>query len=207
MPRLSLIILCAVSLSLSACGEDEPPVARGRAGAKAGAAKKAGAKTGPAQAGKATKEGATATPSAAPQSVAVPAFDLTPTDLVIEEFEAIIQAPKGATAAEDLGTAQIILKDGKQFWVQISLDTPDLKAIKAAASKNTVQKLVEVHTETDDVLIYESKAFGRTSVWLDMAVRVGARRVHCANGRGQFSYDLGHIQAFKSACESLKLKR
>lgn len=203
MPRLVLMILCALSLNLSACSEDEPPVARGRSGAKAGAAKKAGA----AQSGKAKKEGAATTPSAAPQSVAVPTFDLTPTDLSIEEFKAIIQAPKGATAAEDLGTAQIILGDGKRFWVQISLDAPDLKAIKVAASKNTVQKLVRVHTETEDVLIYESKAFGRTSVWLDMAVRVGARRVHCSNGRGQFSYDLGHIQAFKSACESLKLKR
>lgn len=213
MPRLLVMTLCAVSLSVAACGEEEPTVARGAAGivkkgaasaAKAGAATKTGAAKAGAAKGGAAKAGAKA---GAKSGVKVPAFELAPTDLTIDDFNATIQAPKGAAASTDAGTAHIKLDDGKRFWVQVSLQAPDLKAVKAAAEKNTVQKLVRVHTEADDVLIYESTAFGRTSVWLDMAVRVGARRVHCASGRGQFNYDLGHIQAFKAACESLELKR
>lgn len=195
MPRL-MMTLFALALTLWGCSDEEPSAPRGIA--KPGsAAAKAGAKA-----------GAAATPSkAAPKSVAATAFELAPVDVSIDDFKAVMQAPKGAVGTREPGAAQVKLDDGKQFWVQVALEAPDLKAIKDAAEKNTVQKLVRVHTETDDVLIYESTAFGRTSVWLDMAIRVGARRVHCASGRGAFSYDRGHIEAFKAACESLELKR
>lgn len=184
-----LIALCAVGVT--ACG-GEPEEAKTPAKK---ADKKAAKKT--------------AKKKAPPKKPAKPApeFELAPVEIAYEDFKAVMQAPKGATFKEQFGTLNVKLGEGKDFWVQIDVEAPDLTQRKAAAEKNTVQKLVKVHTESADTLIYETKAFGRTSFWLDAAVRVGARTVHCYSGRGGSSYSEGQIKVFEAACKSLKLKR
>lgn len=183
------LLLSLVALGLAACGGDQPDEA-------AKPAAKADKKTD-------KKAGADAPKKKAPP----PTFELAPLDLTYEDFAATVQAPKGAVFQEEYGTLNVKLADGKQFWLQVDLEAPDLAKSKEAAEKNTVQKLVKVHTDEADALVYETKAFGRTSFWLDAAVRVGARTVHCYSGRGGHSFDEGEIEVMRTACQSLQLKR
>lgn len=186
--RSLLLVLCSVALGLglNACGgepdEAKAPVAKKKKKKKKKAAPKKKAKP-------------------------APTFEMASVDVTYEDFAAQVEAPKGATFKEEFGTLNVKLADGKQFWLQMSTDAPDLKARKTAAEKNTVQKLVKVHSDTADTLIYETTAFGRTSFWLDTAVRVGARTVHCYSARGAASYEQGEIEVMEKSCKSLKLKR
>lgn len=186
-PLLLSLLSATLCLSLGACGGEQPDD-----GAKPVAKKK-----------KKTEKKAPPKKKAKP----APTFEMAPIDVTYEDFAAQMQAPKGATFKEEFGTLNVKLADGKQFWVQLSVESPDLEALKASAQKNTVQKLVKVHTDAADTLVYETKAFGRTSFWLDAAVRVGARTVHCYSGRGGSSYEQGEIEVMEKACKSLELKR
>jgi hypothetical protein len=181
---LRVLLLLSGAFALSACGDDPPPKRP-----KPKKSKKA--------------------PPSAPVKAAKPAptFEMAELAISHEDFKAKLKAPKGAIFKEEFGTLNVKLADGKQFWLQMEIGAPDLKAKKVEAEKNTVQKLVKVHTDTADTLVYETTAFGRTSFWLDTTVRVGARTVHCYSGRGGHSYGKGHIEAFEAACKSLKLDR
>lgn len=178
---LRVLLVCLGALTLGACGDDPPPKRPTPPKSKTAPASKAAPKT----------------------TRPAPTFELAALPIVHQDFKASIQAPKGAQFTADAGTLEVKLADGKQFWLQMQIGAPDLKALLAEAKKNTVQTLVKVHTESDDTLIYETKAFGRTSFWLDTAVRVGARMVHCYSGRGGHAYGQGHIAAFEKACKSL----
>lgn len=184
MLRVLTFVLGA--LALSGCGDD-PPAQRPT----------------PKKTAKKTVKKAPATAPAKP----APTFEMASLAVAHDDFKATIQAPKGAVFKEEFGTLNVKLDNGKTFWLQMEMGAPDLNAKKADAQKNTVQKLVKIHTDTPETLIYESKAFGRTSFWLNTTVRVGARTVHCYSGRGAHSYSKALIEVFKTACESLKLDR
>ena len=103
---------------------------------------------------------------------AAAAMEMANLDVVYEDFKATISAPVGATFEESYGTLEVKLADGKDFFLQIDTDAPDMAAVKAEVEKNDVQKLVKIHTETPEVLVYETEAFGKTSFWLNSAVKV-----------------------------------
>jgi len=131
---------------------------------------------------------------------------MAPIDIVYEDFKAVMDAPKGAVFAESFGTLEVKLGDGKDFFIQIDTDAPDMAAIKGEIEKNDVQKLIKFHTESETTFVYETEAFGRKSVWLDMAVKFGDKTVRCYSGRGANSYTRAHIATFEKSCASLKPK-
>ncbi len=137
---------------------------------------------------------------------AAPKLVMAPVDVVYEDFKATIDAPKGATFKESYGTLEVKLGDGKDFFVQIDTDAPDMAKVKASVKKNDVQKLVKFHTESADTFVYETKFMRKQSFWLDTAVKVGDKTVHCYSGRGANSYTAAHIATMEAACKSLKPK-
>ena len=183
--RYALLVIAA--LCLVACGKKDD---------KAGGDKAGGDKAGATASGKAPAKG--------------PSFETASMDLIYEmddqRFRATMDAPKGAKFEESYGTYEVKLGDGKDFFVQIETDAPDMAAIKADIEKNDVQKLVKFHTETADTFIYETKFASRTSFWLDTAVPFGEGKLTCRSGRGAHSYTKAHIEAFDKACKSLKPK-
>ncbi len=145
-------------------------------------------------------------PAAKPEPKPAATLEMAPIDIVYEDFKAVMDAPKGSVFKESFGTLEVKLGDGKDFFVQIDTDAPDMAEIKKEIEGNDVQKLVKFHTENDTTFVYETEAFGKKSFWLDMAVKVGDKTVHCYSGRGANSYTLEQIQTFEKACASLKPK-
>lgn len=145
-------------------------------------------------------------PTTPPKPVEAPTLEMAPIDLSGDGFAASMQAPKGATFADSFGTLEVKLDDGKDFFVQIDTEAPDMAKVKASVLANDVQKLQKFHTETDDVLIYETLAFGKTSFWMDAAIKVGDKTVHCYSGRGAPSFTQPQVEMFLAACKSLQPK-
>lgn len=192
---MNRLLITALAMAACACNAKDP------AAGKAPAATASTAKTAAAapSAAKAPATTAPAAPAAAP-------LTLEPLDVTGDEFSATMQAPKGATAKDSYGTLEVKLGDGKAFNVWIDAEAPDMAKVKAGIEQNDVQKLKTFHVETADTFIYETEAFGKASVWLDAAIKVGDTTVHCYSGRGAHSYTRAQIDGFLKACESLKPK-
>lgn len=77
--------------------------------------------------------------------------------------------------------------------------------VKASANKNAMQKIKKFHVETEDTLIYETEFMSKTFFWLDAAVKVGDKTVHCYSSRGAKSRS--QIEMFANACKSLAPKQ
>ncbi|MBL4633652.1 MAG: hypothetical protein JKY56_07260 [Kofleriaceae bacterium] len=143
---------------------------------------------------------------AAPEAPKAVALEMVTIDIVTEDFKATMSAPKGAVFKDSYGTLEVKLGDGKEFYVSIDTDAPNMAEIKAKVEENDMHKLEKFHTESDDTLIFETKMMSKTSVWLDSSVKVGDKVVHCYSGRGANSYNLAQIELFSKACKSLAPK-
>ena len=121
--------------------------------------------------------------------------------------EATIVAPKGAKAEDSYGTLEIKAGDGAGFALQIDLDdSMDWGKVKAFYETNDVQKLQKFHTDTADTILAETKAFGKTSYFLDHKTKVGDKDAHCKSYRGAHSFTQAQAAALLTACKSLKAK-
>ena len=134
------------------------------------------------------------------------AMEMAPLEIKSEEFTAMMDAPKGATMEDSYGTLEVKVGDGSSFFVAIETDAPDMASIKGEVEKNDVQKLKKFHMDTPEAVIYETEAFGKTSFWLDAAIKVGDKTVHCFSGRGAPSFTQPQVESFLAACKTLKPK-
>lgn len=195
MKRFHALTTAALALGLTACEKKdaptEPPATKTEKAATPAAGKAA--------------EG-TKAPIAKPAAPAPVALEMAPIELTADDFAATMDAPTGATFADSFGTLEVKLGDGKDFFIQIDPEAPDMAKVKASVNENDVQKLQKFHTDTDTVLIYETLAFGKTSFWLDAAIKVGDKTVHCYSGRGAPSFTQPQVEGFLEACKTLKPK-
>jgi hypothetical protein len=192
--RSFMMVSCA--LALVACEKkDATPAPEGKTPASKAAASKAPASKAPASKAPASKAPASKAPAA-----------LAPLEIKAEGFAAVMQAPAGATAKDRDGTREISAEGGKSFFVWIDTDAPDMGKVKDGINKNDVQKVQSFHLDTPEAFIYETKAFGKTSFWMDSAIKVGDKTVHCYSGRGAHSYTKAQVEGFLAACKSLKAK-
>lgn len=194
--KLHALLIAILGLGLSACDKKDAPADK-----PATKDTKAAKAADPAEATPKKP-----TPPKKPVEPAKPALEMAPIAISADDFAVTMNAPKGAVFADSFGTLEVKLGDGKDFFVQIDTDAPDMAKVKASIQKNDVQKLQKFHTESDTVLIYETKAFGKTSFWLDSAIKVGDKTVHCYSGRGAPSFTQPQIGLFLKACQSLKPK-
>lgn len=136
---------------------------------------------------------------------AAPKVAMTAVDLEQAGFKATMQAPKGAKAKDSFGSVQV--DAGKGFAVEISYNSFEaLPKVLAGFKKNTVQKMKKVHVNTSDTLIVETKAFGRSQVFMNTEVKVGGKKVSCRSKRGAVVYTRAQADVMVAACKTLKAK-
>ena len=138
--KAQLIVATIATSFLFACGKKDEDKAKAKPAKPAAEAKKASA----------------AKPDRTARRTPI-AMETVP--ITYEDFKATMLAPKGAVFAESFGTLEVKVGDGKEFFVQIDTDAPDIAALKAEIEKNDVQKLIKFHKEGDTFLLYEDGVY------------------------------------------------
>lgn len=114
------------------------------------------------------------------------------------------KAPAGATA--EAGLVGLVVKTGKNEY-EISKELEPLgyvAKVKSEAQTDEFEKLVKIHIETPNVLVWETKPAGGDDHNFHFAatVAVGGTTYQCANlGHGQFTR--AEVDAQLKGCQSL----
>ena len=109
---------------------------------------------------------------------------LVPLDLskASGSFPVIMQAPEGATAADDFGS--VLVKKGANFQVEVSSSAKDLAALKKEITANTLNKFKKFYVETADALLYESTLMGKSEFHFVANAKVGGTTYGAEDTKG-----------------------
>jgi hypothetical protein len=89
-----------------------------------------------------------------------------------DSFPVIMQAPEGATAADDFG--DVLVKKGASFQIAVSSSAKDIESLKKEIKANTLNKLKAFLVDTADALLYESTVMGKSEFHFVANVKAGA---------------------------------
>jgi hypothetical protein len=109
---------------------------------------------------------------------------LVPLDLskASVSFPVIMQAPEGATAADDFGN--ILVKKGDHFQVEISSSPKDIESLKKEIKANTLNKLKSFLVDTPAALLYESSVMGKSEFHFVANVKAGGTTFGAEDTKG-----------------------
>jgi hypothetical protein len=86
-------------------------------------------------------------------------------------FPLLMQAPEGATAADDFGN--VVVKKGAGFQVEISAGSKDIESLKKEIKANTLNKLKSFLVDTPAALLYESAVMGKSEFHFAANMKIG----------------------------------
>lgn len=121
-----------------------------------------------------------------------------------EDFPLTLKAPAGAEAKLDIGDVSV--KKGDNFQLHISTTKSDIAALKKEITANTMNKLKQFHTETDDVLLYETEVFGNAEFHFVANIKVGEKVYSCEDEKGP-RFTKEDAEAMLKAAKSLAAKQ
>jgi len=109
---------------------------------------------------------------------------LVPLDLskASDSFPVVMQAPEGATAADDFGN--VLIKKGANFQVEVSSSAKDIESLKKEIKANTLNKLKAFLVETADALLYESTVMGKSEFHFVANVKAGGTTFGAEDTKG-----------------------
>ncbi len=109
---------------------------------------------------------------------------LVPLDLskASASFPVIMQAPEGATAADDFGN--ILVKKGANFQVEIGSSPKDMESLKKEIKANTLNRLKSFLVETPAALLYESTLMGKSEFHFAANVKAGGTTFGAEDTKG-----------------------
>jgi hypothetical protein len=109
---------------------------------------------------------------------------LVPLDLskASASFPVIMQAPEGATAADDFGN--IMVKKGANFQVEVSSSPKDIESLKKEIKANTLNKLKSFLVDTPAALLYESTVMGKSEFHFAANVKAGGAAFGAEDTKG-----------------------
>jgi hypothetical protein len=134
------------------------------------------------------------------------ATKLVPLDLskVSDSFPVIMQAPEGATAADDFGS--VLVKKGDNFQVEVSSSPNDIESLKKEIKANTLNKFKAFVVETADVLLYESTVMGKSEFHFAANVKAGDVTYGAKDTRGPV-YTKADVELMLKCFQSLTAKK
>ena len=97
-------------------------------------------------------------------------------------FPVIMQAPEGATAADDFGN--VLVKKGAGFQVEISTSPKDILSLKKEIKANTLNKLKSFLVDTPAALLYESTVMGKSEFHFAANIKAGATTFGAEDTKG-----------------------
>ena len=89
----------------------------------------------------------------------------------LRAFPLLMQAPEGATAADDFG--DVLVKKGVNFQIEVSSNAKDIESLKKEIKANTLNKLKSFLVDTPDALLYESTVMGKSEFHFAANVKAG----------------------------------
>ena len=109
---------------------------------------------------------------------------LVPLDLskASASFPLIMQAPEGATAADDFGS--IVVKKGANFQVEIGSSPKDIEGLKKEIKSNTLNKLKSFLVDTPAALLYETTVMGKSEFHFAANVKAGGTTFGAEDTKG-----------------------
>jgi len=99
-----------------------------------------------------------------------------------DSFPVMMQAPEGATAADDFGN--ILVKKGGNFQVEVSSSAKDIAGLKKEIKANTLNKFKSFLVETADALLYESTVMGKSEFHFVANVKAGGTTYGAEDTKG-----------------------
>ena len=109
---------------------------------------------------------------------------LVPLDLskASASFPLIMQAPEGATAADDFGS--LVVKKGANFQVEISSSPKDIEGLKKEIKSNTLNKLKSFLVDTPIAILYESAVMGKSEFHFAANIKAGGTMFGAEDTKG-----------------------
>jgi hypothetical protein len=120
-----------------------------------------------------------------------------------KDFALTMPAPAGATAKDDFGDVDVNSGDG--FQVVVHSSAKDIAAAKKDIKENTLNKLKQFITETDDTLVYESTVAGQSEFHFVLNVKVGDKTYGIEDNKGP-RYTQEQVEAMVKSAKALAAK-
>jgi hypothetical protein len=141
----------------------------------------------------------------APATATAPADGGTTVDLskASTDFALTVQAPSGATAKDDFGDVDVLAGDGFQIVVHSS--AKDIAAAKNDITGNTMNKLKQFITDTEDTLVYESEVAGQSEFHFLINAKVGDKTYGVEDNKGP-RYTQEQVEAMVKSTKTLAAK-
>lgn len=120
-----------------------------------------------------------------------------------DSFPVIMQAPEGATAADDFGN--VLVKKGANFQVEVSSSAKDIESLKKEIKANTLNKLKAFIVETADALLYETTVMGKSEFHFVANVKTGGTTYGAEDTKGPV-YTKADAELMLKCFQTLKAK-